>query len=95
MIQLRIADQAKADLMDIWSYIAQDNEQAADILSDRIADKFEQLLTLPGMGRERRDIGPGLRSFLQESYVIFYRLIDDGIEIVRVLHGARDIENLF
>lgn len=39
-------------------------------------------------------IAPGLRSFPVGKYLIFYRLIDGGLEIVRVLHGARDIENL-
>jgi toxin ParE1/3/4 len=46
------------------------------------------------MGRERNDIAPGLRSFPVGKYLIFYRLIDEGLEIVRVLHGARNIENL-
>ena len=44
------------------------------------------------IGRMRDDLQPDLRSFAAGSYLIFYRPIDDGIEVVRVLHGARDIE---
>jgi toxin ParE1/3/4 len=45
----------------------------------------------PLLGRSRTDLHPGLRSFPFGRYVIFYRPLDDGIEVVRVLHGARDI----
>jgi toxin ParE1/3/4 len=47
------------------------------------------------MGRERIDIAPLVRSFPVNNYLIFYRLIEEGIEIVRVIHGARNIPNLF
>ena len=80
MRQLRLTDEARADLTEIWLYVAQDNEDAANDLTDRIAKTFEQLLTVPGMGRERNDIAPGLRSFPVGKYLIFYRLIDGGQE---------------
>jgi toxin ParE1/3/4 len=38
---------------------------------------------------------PALRSLSVGNYLIFYRPLADGIEIVRVLHGARDIDSLF
>ena len=47
------------------------------------------------MGRRREELAPGLRSILQGSYVIFYRLTEERIEIVRVLHVARDIDQQF
>ena len=94
MRQLRVTDEARADLTENWLYVAQDNEDAANALTDRIVKTFEQLLIVPGMGRERNDIAPGLRSFPVGRYLIFYRFIDEGLEIVRVLHGARDLESL-
>lgn len=95
MKQLRITNEAKADLIDIWSYISQNNEDAADALIDKITGKFDELLANPKMGRERIDIAPLVRSFSVSNYLIFYRLIEEGIEIVRVIHGARNIPNLF
>lgn len=49
----------------------------------------------PKAGRERPDLAPRLRSFPVARYVLFYRPIDDGVEIVRVLHGSRDIDSIF
>ena len=49
----------------------------------------------PRIGRRREEVAPALRSFPFQDYSILYRPIDDGVEIVRVLHGSRDIERLF
>ena len=47
------------------------------------------------MGRARVELGADLRSFPFGRYVIFYAPIDDGIDVVRVLHSARDIDAAF
>jgi toxin ParE1/3/4 len=47
------------------------------------------------MGREREELSARLRSFAVGNYVIFYRPAKDGIEVVRILHGARDFPPLF
>ena len=47
------------------------------------------------MGRKRDELLPNLRSFPVGSYLIFYHPINQGIEVVRVLHGSRDIPNFF
>lgn len=57
--------------------------------------KFEILAARPGVGKMRNGLLPGLRSHIVGRYVIFYRAIPGGIEILRVLHGARDIEAVF
>jgi len=95
MKQIRITNEAKADLIYIWSYISQNNESAADAQIDKITDKFDELLANPLMGRERIDITPVVRSFPVGNYLIFYQLVEEGIEIARVIHGARNIPNLF
>jgi len=87
--------QARADLVEIWNYIAEDNPQAADKLLDRIDKKCRTLAQYPYMGRERDDIKRGVFSFPVRNYIIFYTQTDDGIEIVRVLHGARDVYSQF
>lgn len=90
MSLFRVADEAKADLHDIWMYVADDSVPAADRLIDGVLNKFPTLADFPGMGRSRPDLQSDLRSFTVGNYVIYYRPIPGGVEIARVLHGARD-----
>jgi len=86
--------QARADLLDIWLYIADRDSRAADRVVDEIERIYRLISTHPQMGRERPDILPGIRSFAVMSWTIFYRTEDRLIEIVRVVHGARDIDEV-
>ena len=86
---------AEADLDDIWWYIAQDNPEAADRLLDRIEERCRSLARFPEMGASRGELMSGLRSLPIGNYVVFYLRIEDGIEIVRVLPGMRDIDAFF
>ena len=87
--------EAAADLLDIWLHIAPQNLAAADRLADRIALQCGHLAEMPRLGRARDDLAAGLRSFTVGSYVLFYVPLNDGIELIRVLHGARDLDALF
>ena len=95
MNQFRVADRARADLDDIWIYIAQDNPEAADKYLRTIVSRFPTLAAMPLIGRERHELSPGLRSFVVGHHVIFYRLSGNDVEIIRVLDGARDLPPLF
>lgn len=64
-------------------------------LLNRFTELFRKLAAMPGIGRNRPELGEGIRSFPSGNYVIFYRTVEGGIEIMRVLHGARDIEKIF
>lgn len=86
---------AGQDLIDIWLYIAADNTGAADGLLDRIAEKIALLADFPDAGAKRDDIAPGLRMLPVGNYVVLYRLASRRVEIVRVVHGARDTTALF
>ena len=86
---------AKIDLADIWDYIAEDNESRADAFIDNIDQKFHVLAEQPAIGRPRDELAEGLRSFPIGQYVIFYHPVPGGVEIVRVLHGARDLDAIF
>ena len=86
---------AAADIFEIWDYIADDSLVAADRWVDRLDEQFGLLATQPLMGRARDELAPGVRSFAFGRYVIFYAPLDDGIDVVRVLHGARDIDAVF
>jgi toxin ParE1/3/4 len=86
--------QAEEDLIEIWTYIAQDNSRAADRLLDTLDEKSHQLADNPRLGVERLDIGPGVRSWRVRSYLILYRECDEGVEVVRYAHGARRLQDL-
>ena len=87
--------QAEADLIEIWIYIAQDSPTSADKLLDEINEKSQTLTESPFIGKSRDELGPNIRSFPISNYMLFYQPIAEGIEIIRVLHGARDIDALF
>jgi toxin ParE1/3/4 len=83
---------AEADIFEVWDYIADDSIDAADRWVDQLDEKFQLIVTQPMMGRARDELEPGLRSFPFGRYVIFYMPKGNGIDVVRVLHGARDID---
>lgn len=91
----RIADQAEADMEDIWLYIAEHNLDAAETLMGKFRLRFGSLARTPGLGRRRTDLRSDLRSVAVGSYVIFYRELIPSIEIVRVLHGAMNLPDQF
>ena len=95
MSEPRISPRASEDLTEIWSYIADDSLANADSFIDKLYETMQVLSRQPGSGRHREEIAPGIQSFPFGRYIIFYRAVTSGIEIVRVLHGARDIENIF
>lgn len=94
---LRIIKRPKAenDLDEIWLYIAQDSLDNADKSLDEIEETCRKLARFANMGRNRDNLHPGLQSFPVGKYLIFYLPINDGIEIVRVLHGMMDLDALF
>lgn len=86
---------AERDLEEIWTYIGEDNQQAADNLIREFLQKFKMLAENPNLGRNRSEIFINLRSFPFKKYIIFYVPTDNGIEIFRVLHSSRNIKGLF
>lgn len=86
---------AHFDLVEIAFLIAEENPTAAHRWLDIIDEKCQLLARTPELGRKRADLAPELRGLPVGNYVIFYRPVHDGIQVVRVLHGARDIPSLF
>ena len=86
---------AEADLLDIWDFIANESVEKADSFLQKIESKLKIMAENPGMGRKRDELVLGLRSFPVGSYLIFYCPINQVIEVIRVLHGARDVSSFF
>lgn len=86
---------AGADIDEVWDYIGADSLVQADAWVERLEAKLRLLAARPMMGRARDELSAGVRSMPFERYVIFYVPLADGIDIVRVLHSARDIDAVF
>jgi len=88
----RLTRRARRDVIDIWRYIAADNEPAADRFIGLLMHHFRLLGDVPSAGRSRDEIRPGYRSFPVGEYVIFYRAREPGVHIMHVIHGRRDLK---
>ena len=86
---------ASEDVAGIWDHIADDDLAAADRWLDRLDRQLQLLATQPLVGRARNELAEGLRSLPMGRHVVFYVALGDGIDVVRVLHSARDIGALF
>jgi len=90
-----VRPRALADLAEIWAYIADDSPERADAFVDLVDSKFQALSRRPGLGRRRPELAPNIRSLTVGRYVVFCQPFFREIEVVRVLHGSRDIESIF
>jgi len=86
------------DLQTAARYIQRDNPVAAQSFLEAAYDTFEFLARNPGVGRMRHDLGfPEVRSWRITGfrrYLVFYRELPERIQIWRVLHGMRDLDQL-
>ncbi len=95
-VQIRFGEIAKQDLRDIWRGLAEYSGLAfADSTLANIESKFRLLVKFPSSGRVRSELLAGLRSYPAGDFVIFYQILETTVEIVRVLHGRRDIDVIF
>ena len=95
MGRIQRTPRADQDLEELWFFIAQDDPAAADRWLDTLEEKIALLADNPLMGPARPDIARELRYHPVGNHLLLYRVIQGGIEIVRVVHGARDLLNLF
>jgi toxin ParE1/3/4 len=82
---------ALADLREIAFYIAEDNPDRAVSFVDALKRKAAETVERPASFAARDDLAPGLRVARYGRYLILFQVVTDGVEIVRVLHGARDL----
>ena len=95
MGRIQRTPRADQDLEELWFFIAQDDPAAADRWLDTLEAKIGLLADNPLLGPARPDIARELRYHPVGNHLLLYRVIQGGIEIVRVVHGARDLLDLF
>jgi plasmid stabilization system protein ParE len=93
MKQWTIAPAAAQDLDEIWEYIAEDSLEAADRVLDQFHLAIRKLAQAAGMGHSRDDLteNGSLLFWPVGSYEVIYRVVEDRVEIVAIVHGSRDI----
>ncbi len=96
MAQILFTPIATEDLQQIWIYIAENaGKETANKFLLEIKKKCETIADFPESGRVRHEFLVNLRSFPFKKYVIFYLPLEKGIEILRIIHSSRDIEQVF
>lgn len=87
---------AAADVQELYDFVSSEDATAADRLLGEIETSCASLGRHPRLGVARDDIMPGIRLIVvHHTYVVFYRIRNDEIEVVRVVHGKRDFSKLF
>lgn len=89
--RVRVSPRASRDVDEIWLYVAAENIRAANALIDRLTLASQMLAESPRSGRARLEFNEYLRSFPVGDHLIFYEPRPDGIFVVRILHGKRNI----
>src|SRR5260370_27323157 len=90
-----LTPRAKQDLNDIWNYIAEDSLEAADRVLDTLDKAIVKLAKNAGIGHWREDLTDKRHKlFLVYSYLIVYRHETKPLQVIRVLHAARDVQNI-
>ena len=90
-----ISPTASRDLEEIIYYFTQRDIDAGERFIAKFNKKCRNLVQFPNLGRSYADLEPSLKGISLDGYIILYKPADDGIEIVRVLSGYRDLPALF
>lgn len=99
--ELILKPQAREDIKQIAAYIGENNPKAGTAFRQTLQNIYEVLLDLPEIGSVRNFRNPEMKGLRMlpvpkfKNYLLFYRPTSERLEIVRVLHGARDVSSLF
>ncbi|HLP91417.1 MAG TPA: type II toxin-antitoxin system RelE/ParE family toxin [Nostocaceae cyanobacterium] len=95
MKSLRITLPASQDLDAISEYFLEQSVEAGDRFVQTFNQKCQHLELFPYIGKSYAHIRPGLRGLLLMNYIIFYQVVEDNVEILRVVSGYRDLRSIF
>ncbi len=87
----QLTEIAEEDLECLEEYIATDNPDAAARIGDDLIDSFDLLAENREVGRLRTELGENIRSWVVGSYVVYYEPSGEGVAIMRIRHGRRDV----
>jgi toxin ParE1/3/4 len=93
--EVQVNVEAEEDLIRIWDNIAEHNEKAADELLTNLGEKIDSLFEMPERGVPRDDLMAGVRMLVEAKYLIIHRIKNRRVEVLRVLHGSRDLTSIF
>jgi plasmid stabilization system protein ParE len=95
MADYLLSPEALEDLQSIWDFVAADSTDAADKLLDKLFEAFETLARWPGQGHTRADLtNRDVHFWPVGNYLVVYRGTLDPLQIVAILHGARDVPSV-
>lgn len=91
-MRFTLSVEAGSDLGNIWDY-TNDNwgELQADRYIDQLHERFLWLAENPKLGMERSEIAQNYRSYIEGKHCIFYREMEEGIEIIAIPHQREDV----
>jgi toxin ParE1/3/4 len=95
MSRYLISPSASRDLNAIADYFLTRNVDAGEKLFHEFTKKCQYISQFPNLGKSYSYLRPSLRGLPLDGYIIFYRVVNDGVEIVRVVSGRQDLESLF
>lgn len=93
--QLEFTEIAEQNLLDIREYIALDSERNADLFLGELNNKIHSILDIPYSGVAKDEVRKGARCIFHGRYNIYYEIQDDVVLILSILHGSREIKDLF
>ncbi|MDF5728619.1 MAG: type II toxin-antitoxin system RelE/ParE family toxin [Rhizonema sp. PD38] len=95
MRHLRITAIASRDLEAISEYFLEKSVEAGDHFVQTFHQKCQHLARFPYIGKSYAQLRPGLRGLLLMDYIVFYQVVEDNVEILRVVSGYRDLRSIF
>lgn len=95
MVHVVFSDEALQDLREHWIFVARSSHEAADRLVEELIDRSQELSTMAERFRKvPRPAGRELRRRNVRTWAIFYRITPTHVEIVRIVHGGRNLDGL-
>ena len=95
MRSLLITLPASRDLDRISDYFLESSVEAGDRFVKTFTQKCKNLARFPYIGKSYAELKPGLRGLLLMDYIIFYQVVEDNVEILRVISGYQDLRDIF
>ena len=92
--RVKLSARAEEDLIGIWLAIASDSPTTADGFLDRLNGRIDTLAEFPERGAARPEFGKDVRFLAEGKYLVFYHVLVASVEVVRVVHGARELRDL-